>query len=65
MQDYRAVVLVPEGEPALAMPGIGAVGLVRLARLAIEPGELLHVRRGAVPADVEQVRFVVGESRRG
>ena len=60
VQDHRAVVLVPEGEPALAMPGIGAFGLVRLARLAIEPGELLHVRRGAVPADLEQVRFVVG-----
>ena len=65
VQDHRAVVLVPEGEPALAMPGIGAVGLVRPARLAKEAGELLHVRRGAVPADVEQVRFVVGESRRG
>ena len=53
-------VLVPEGEPTLAMPRIGAFGLVRMARLAIEPGELLYVRRGAVPADLEQVRFVVG-----
>ena len=65
VQDHRAVVLVPEGEPALAMPGIGAVGLVRPARLAIEAGELLHVRRGAVPADVEQVRFVVGSRDAG
>ena len=60
VQDHRAVVLVPEGEPALSMPGIGAFGLVRLARLAIEAGEFLHVRRSAVPADVEQVRLVVG-----
>ena len=42
------------------MPRIGALGLVRPARLAIEAGELLHVRRGAVPADLEQVRFVGG-----
>ena len=60
VQDHRAVILVPEGEPALAVPGVGAVGLVRPARLPIEPGELLHVRRGAVPADLEQVRLVVG-----
>ena len=60
VQDHRAVVLVPEGQAALALPRIGTFGFVRLGRLPVEANELLHVRRGAVQTDFEQVRFVVG-----
>ena len=59
VQHHGAVVLVPEGEAAVLVLGIGPLGLLGALGPAIEPHELLHVLRGAVQADVEEVGFVL------
>ena len=60
VQDHGAVVLVPEGEAAVLMLGIGPLGLFGALRPAMEADELLHMLRGAVQTDVEEVGFVPG-----
>ena len=59
VQHHGAVVLVPEGEAAVLVLGVGPLGLLRPLRPAIQAHELLHVLRGAVQPDVEEVGFVL------
>ena len=58
VQHHGAVVLVPEGEAAILVLGIGPLGLFGALRPAMEADELLDVLRGAVQSDVEEVGFV-------
>ena len=58
VQHHGAVVLMPEGEAAVLVLGIGPLGLLRALRPAIEADELLDMLRGAVQPDVEEVGFV-------
>ena len=58
VQHHGAVVLVPEGEAAALVLGIGPLGLLRALRPAMEADELLHMLCGAVQSDVEEVGFV-------
>ena len=60
VQHHGAVVLVPEGEAAILVLGIGLLGLFRPLRSSMEANELLDMLRGAVQSDVEQVGFVLG-----
>ena len=60
VQHYGTVVLVPEGEAAILVLGIGPLGLFRALRPAMEADELLHMLRGTVQSDVEEVGFVPG-----
>ena len=59
VQHHRAIIFVPERETAVLMLGIGPLGLLRALRPAIQTHELLHVLRGAVQSDVEEVGFVL------
>ena len=59
MQHHGAVVVVPEGEAAVLVLGIGPRGLLRALRPAIQADELLQVLRGAVQSDVEEVGLVL------
>ena len=67
MQHHGAVVLVPEGEAAILVLGIGPLGLFGALRPAMEADELLDMLRGAVQSDVEEVGFVPrgGDSGQG
>ena len=60
VQDHGAVVLVPEGEAAILVLGIGPLGLLGALRAAIQADELLDMLCGAVQSDVEEVDFVPG-----
>ena len=60
MENDRAVVFMPEGEAAILVLGIGALGLFRTPCPAIETDELLDVLGGAVQSDVEEVGLVLG-----
>ena len=59
VQDEGAVILVPEGEAAILVLRIGAFGLLRTSRAAVEAGECLDVLGGAVQSNVEEIGFVV------
>ena len=65
VQDHRAIVLVPEGEAAVFVPGIGPLGLLRALCPPMEPDELLHMLGGAVQSDVEEVVLVLGRRDAG
>ena len=60
MQHHGAVVVVPEGEAAILVLGIGPLGLLGALGPAVEADELLHMLRGAVQTDVEEVNLVPG-----
>ena len=62
VQDHGAVVVVPEGEAAVLVLGIGPLCLLGALGPAIQPYELLHMLGGAVQADVEEIVLVL---RRG
>ena len=59
MQHHGPVVLVPEGEAAILVLGIGPLGLFGALRPAMQADELLHMLGGAVQSDVEEVGFVL------
>ena len=59
MQHHGAVVVVPEGEAAILVLGIGPLGLLGALGPAVEADELLHMLGGAVQSDVEEVGFVL------
>ena len=59
VQHHGAVVVVPEGEAAILVLGIGPLGLFGALGSAMEADELLHMLRGAVQSDVEEVGFVL------
>ena len=59
VQHHRPVILVPEGEAAVLVLGIGPLGLLRALGAAIQPDELLDMLRGAVQPDVEEVVLVL------
>ena len=65
VQHYGTVVLVPEGEAAILVLGIGPFGLFRPLRSSMEADELLDMLRGAVQTDVEEVGFVPGHRDTG
>ena len=58
MQYHGTVVVVPEGETAVLVLGIGPLGLFGTLRPAMEVDELLDMLGGAVQPDVEEVGFV-------
>ena len=60
MQDHGAIVLVPEGEAAILVLGIGPLGLFGALRPAMEADELLHMLCGTVQSDIEEVGLVPG-----
>ena len=60
-----AVVLVPEGEAAILVLGIGPRGLLRALRPAMETNERLHMLRGAVQPDIEEVGLILGSGDAG
>ena len=60
VQHHGAVVLVPEGEAAILVLGIGPFGLFGALRPAMEADELLDMLRCAVQSDVEEVGLVPG-----
>ena len=59
VQHHGAVVLVPEGEAAVLVLGIGPLGLFGALRPAMQADEHLHMLGGAVQSDVEEVGFVL------
>ena len=59
VQHHGAVVVVPEGQAAVLVLGIGPLGLLGALRAAMEADKLLHMLRGAVQSDVEEVGFVL------
>ena len=65
MQDHGAIVLVPEGEAAILVLGIGPLGLFGALRPAMEADELLDMLRCAVQSNVEEVGFVPGHRDTG
>ena len=65
VQHYGTVVLVPEGEAAILVLGIGPFGLFRPLRSSMEADELLDMLRGAVQSDVEEVGLVPGHRDTG
>ena len=60
VEHHGAIVLVPEGEAAVLVLGIGPFGLFGALGPAMKANELLHMLRGAVQSDVEEVGFVLG-----
>ena len=60
VQHHGAVVLVPEGEAAILVLGIGPLGLLGSFCPTMEADELLHMLCGTVQSDVEEVGFVPG-----
>ena len=60
VHDHGAVILVPERERALAVPGVGALGLFGPPDLAIQAHELLDMLGRPMQADLEEVGFVPG-----
>ena len=60
MQHHGAVVVVPEGETAVLVLGIGPLGLLGALRAAMEADELLDMLRGAMQPDIEEVGFIPG-----
>ena len=60
MQHHGAVVVVPEGEAAVLVLGVGPLGLFGALGPAMEANELLHMLCGTVQSDVEEVGFVPG-----
>ena len=59
VQYHGTVVVVPEGETAVLVLGIGPLGLLGALRAAMEADELLDMLRGAVQSDVEEVDLVL------
>ena len=59
VKDHGAVVLVPEGETAVLVLGIGPLGLFGALGPTMKPDELLDMLGGAVQADVEEVVLVL------
>ena len=60
VHDHGAVILVPERERALSVPGVGALGLFGPPGLAIQAHELLDMLGRPMQADLEEVGFVPG-----
>ena len=60
VQDHGAVVLVPEGETAVLVLGIGPLGLIRALRLPMEADEFLDMLCGAVQVEFQEIVLVLG-----
>ena len=65
MQHHGAVVVVPEGEAAVLVLGVGPLGLFGALGPAVEPDELLDMLGGAVHSDVEKVGLIFGSGDAG
>ena len=60
VQHHGAVVLVPEGEAAVLVLGIGPLGLLGALGPTMEADELLDMLGRAVQSDVQEIGFVPG-----